>query len=599
LQINIKKKVFNGPNLIAKFPGVFIEFDIPYNQSYLSKNIFTLLDEISNQDSQLKNITVPQEQLNFTHCTAIILSKIYHPIPFHNSDTFIFNKKQHNRTSWIYLRFLQIQPALLAIKLSLHISFEIFKSLFNQKPTQISIDFIHQQLKKINSKSPSLDMQKIISGAMKRNIPIYFSTDNNNRIIQYGQGALSKLTLFTVTQKDSSIGKELSQQKDYSNELVQKLGFPSVRHYLTKNFQQVKDAAKALGYPLVLKPVDGALGNGITTSITDEKQLKDAFHFASKFKSRGILVEEHLPGIDHRIMVYNGKVIWVSAKYPPSVTGDGKHSISELIEIENKRRTEEKDAKKIISCDDDTQKIISLQGFQFEDCPKQGELVTLGKVSNYTMGGTSKDVTHKVHPDNIHMAETVTRSFHLTVMGIDFMTEDISKSWRETKCGIIETNHIPGIVSDKEAQLIADNLFSNKQTGRIPSILILTSDKNIPDWIVSKFESEKINLGQITNTQTILNKVPRGKTTDSISQRVSSLILDPTCEAILVSSNETTMIQHGLPLDKFDLGIISKSYSKFIESLSYSQSQQIIIDQDIKHHKDEINNLIDQLILNL
>lgn len=596
MQINIKKRIFNGPNLIARFPGVFVEFDIPFDQSCPSKKIITLLSEISEQNSPLKNISTSHEQLNFTQCTVLILSKIYHPIPFYNSDTFIYDKKQHNTISWIYFRFLEIQSALMAIELSIRICYEIFKSLLYQKPMQISTDFIFQKIKKIGLMPPSKDMQKIISAAMKRNIPMYYSSDLNNRIIQYGQGALSKLTLFTVTHHDSIIGKELSQQKDYSNDFIRKLGFPSVRHYLTRSFEQAIIAAKTLGYPVVLKPVNGSLGQGISTSITDKKQLKDAFQFAAQFKSRGILVEEHLLGIDHRIMVYSGKVAWVSAKYPPSVTGDGKHSISKLIEIENRRRAEKKDAKKMISCDDDTRKVISLQGYQFQDCPKPGKVITLGRVSNFTMGGLSEDVTEKVHPDNIKMAEAIARSFHLTSMGIDFITEDISKSWRETKCGVIETNHIPGIVSNKEAELIADKIFPKNQTGRIPSILLLNSDDNIPDWIIAKFKSEKINFGQITKTQTVLNQIVRGKKTDSISQRVSSLILDPTCEAILVSCDEIIMLQHGLPLDKFDLGIISKDCSKFIEKLSYSQHQLILIDQSINHYKDEIINHIDQLI---
>jgi cyanophycin synthetase len=596
LEIEIKKTVYHGPNLHAGFPGILAEFQDPFKISLPASEISRTLEELLKKEINPKQFKSDESHCSFIQCCAFILSNIYYPIPFFKLNYIIAGHNEDLDVSRIFLRFLRLTPANLSIDLALEISSAIFSTLTKKKSEQINFDSFIEKRKYISDIEVTSDMQMLMKIARERDIPYYAATKTYSRIWHYGQGSRSLFTMFMVNQKDSAIAKDLSQNKDWSNEYIQRLGFPSVQHFLTRTYSDALIAVEKLGYPVVVKPVPGTMGRGVTSGITHQAELKEAYQSASKFLSRGILVEKHVEGIDHRLMVYAGKLIWISAKYPASVTGNGQHTILELIEQENRRRSKSDDTKKPIPIDKVTLNILASDNLSLEDRPENGRIIPLRKVANLEMAGVRKDVTKQAHPDNIAMAETVARLFHMDVMGMDFIIEDIGKSWREVPCAIIEINQIPGFSVYWQAERILESMFPGTLNGRIPTILNLNPDSKVKESLVSKFFQSKLRLGQASIDETLLEHQSRGKLDDSIQIRVNSLIADPHCDALIVHTDANSLIQNGLPLDKFDLAILPDKIQPKIKQFIETHCHQVL-ENNIREHLIEMNSHhVDQLI---
>ena len=130
----------------------------------------------------------------------------------------------------------------------------------------------------------------------------------------------------------------MARNKFVSNELVTRLGFPGVHHEIAGSPEAASRLARAIGYPVVVKPVESGKGEGVTAHITTDDELVAAFALATRAGHRQVLVERHVKGDDHRLAVFGGRFAWAVRRSPPRVEGDGKTSIRELIEIENRRR---------------------------------------------------------------------------------------------------------------------------------------------------------------------------------------------------------------------------------------------------------------------
>ena len=135
--------------------------------------------------------------------------------------------------------------------------------------------------------------------------------------------------------------------------------------------------------------------------------------------------------------------------------GDGKHTVTELIDLENQRRPTE-GVPKQLKVDPAMIAMLKKQNLQLNDCVPAGQIVTLRSVANTSTGGTIVVVTDRVHADNQRMAEIIARCFRLDTVGIDFLTADITKSWREVRCAVIEVNSSPTILSIAPTTLLLE-----------------------------------------------------------------------------------------------------------------------------------------------
>src|SRR3990167_4169004 len=217
-----------------------------------------------------------------------------------------------------------------------------------------------------------------------------------------------------------------------------------------ERFSKIKPAlayAKKLGFPLVVKPNNSSLSKHIACDIQNEADLKKAIRIAQIINPY-FIVEKFIKGDTHRVTLVNHKMAGCCLREASNVTGDGAHTIAELIEIKNKHpRRGEAYQKNFtlhkIAADENAQFFLAKQGLTFESVlPKWNRAYLRDKII-LKCGADIHDKTDEVHPDNIALFQKVSRLCEASLIGMDFICQDISRSHHQQECAILEANSLP------------------------------------------------------------------------------------------------------------------------------------------------------------
>ena len=201
----------------------------------------------------------------------------------------------------------------------------------------------------------------------------------------------------------------------------------------------------SLDKPVITKPNLGSRSRHTTTHLSNDEEFLIAFRKARQL-SPWVMIEEELSGYVFRGTLIGGKLIAVLRREPAYVIGDGVHNISELIDIENKNPLRGGPIFHQLKLDDEALKELSHWNRTVETIPQKDEIITLGQKTSRAVGGGITDMTDIVHPDNKIMLEKVAEVLNDPLIGVDFIMNDVSISWRDQpKCGVIECNSAPFI----------------------------------------------------------------------------------------------------------------------------------------------------------
>ncbi len=292
----------------------------------------------------------------------------------------------------------------------------------------------------------------LYEGGVIRGIPVHYYFEENQ--FQWGYGKKQQRGRSTIFHSDGIKDTEFTQYKDMVGEFLELCGLPTPKGVNCFSEEEILREAKAIGFPCVVKPVAGHKGQGVTTGIMSFEEVSKAFNAIVKSAQEagvnfeGALVQKQIYGHDHRILTIGGKYAACLKRIPAYIVGDGKHTIKELIDIDNLREVRADTARSPlckIKLDETMHDFLKLQNRTAQDIPAAGEEVVLRRVANISAGGVSVNVTDFAHPDNILLAEDIARFFKVTAMGIDVLARDITKSWKEGDFGIIEINAGPGV----------------------------------------------------------------------------------------------------------------------------------------------------------
>jgi D-alanine-D-alanine ligase-like ATP-grasp enzyme len=394
----------------------------------------------------------------------------------------------------------------------------------------------------------------LIRVARRRAIPFY-RVAPSVRILQYGQGKYGRHFDRTSSQFDSNTGFRLQGDKVLSNSLVRRLGFPGVEHGVADTAANAIRLANRLGYPLVIKPINSQGGQGVTAGVTSEEEVGLAFAQANAISPRRVIVEKFVEGEDVRLEVLCGRFGYAILRSPPRLMGDDKHTVMELIDLENQRRPAEGYPKKL-KVDPAMVTVLQKQNLLLNDRVPAGKIVTLRSAANSDAGGTFVVVTDRVHVDNKRMVEAIARCFRLHTAGIDFLTTDITKSWREVRCAVIEVNSAPTILSAERTELLFERTFPERSTGRIPSVIVVGTEAARAREAVPILQRAGLTVGFVDRALTSLGGEPRVTEYVKLAERVQGLLLDPACEALVVACTPQELIKDGLPVDHCNLCVI-------------------------------------------
>lgn len=410
--------------------------------------------------------------------------------------------------------------------------------------------------------------ESIIAEAKAKKIP--YIELGSRAMIQLGYGIYQKRIQATLTDRSSILAVELACDKEGTKRILRDSGIPVPRGTVIKSIKYLEDAIIDVGgFPVVVKPLDGNHGRGITIDVRTFLEAEDAFKLAQEV-SNGVIVEKFHRGKDYRVLVIDRRVVAVAERVPANVIGDGHSTISELIEITNRdpRRGDghENVLTKIV-IDQTSQDLLSRQGFTLDSVPKPGQVVYLKATANLSTGGISVDRTDEIHPENIWLCQRVAGIIGLDIAGIDVVTPDISQPIRETEGVIVEVNAAPGFrmhtapsigIPRNVGEPVIDMLFPPGSPCRIPIVAVTgTNGKTTTTRLIAHIFKHIHKVVGYTTTDGIYIGdwiVEKGDTTGPYSAQV--ILRDPTVEVAVLETARGGILRSGLGFDRADVGIV-------------------------------------------
>ncbi|WP_372570697.1 cyanophycin synthetase [Ruegeria jejuensis] len=388
---------------------------------------------------------------------------------------------QYNMVYQYRQRDVGLDAGKLALRLLMHL---LPQALKDQSDYEFDEDFnweeelrtfvLRAQRKEFGPSTGSL-----VKAAEERDIP--WIRLNEYSLVQFGHGKYQKRIQATITSETKHIAVEISCDKEDTHNLLNDLGLPVPQQHMVYSGREAIRAARRIGHPVVIKPLDANHGRGVSINLNSDEEVEAGFHEAKEHsKSRAILVESFVTGFDHRMLVINNKLEAVAKRVPGHVVGNGKSTIAELVDIVNldpRRGIGHEKVLTQLELDNQANRLLAEAGYSAETVLPEGETFYLRSTANLSTGGTSIDMTDVVHPDNRDMAERAIMAVGLDVGGVDFLIDDITRSYKEIGGAIVEVNAAPGFrmhVAPSEGQSrdvsgkVMDMLFPTGEEARIP-----------------------------------------------------------------------------------------------------------------------------------
>jgi len=408
----------------------------------------------------------------------------------------------------------------------------------------------------------------IIEEAESRGIP--WIRLNKYSLCQLGYGANQKRIQATVTSDTSSIGVEVACDKEDTKHLLGQAQVPVPKGEIIRTERGLKEAVKYVGYPVVLKPINGNHGRGITANVTNWEDALVAFE-AAKAVSRSVIVEKYIRGEDYRLLVINYKLVAAAKRTPAHVEGDGSSTIQQLIDKVNEDPRRGYGHEKVLTAikvDDMTKAILEANELTLESVLPTGETLHLKDTANLSTGGTATDVLDLVHPSNVFMAERISKIIGLDICGIDVMTSDISIPLKKTGGAVLEVNAGPGFrmhlaptngLPRNVAAPVIDMLFPPGATSRIPIVAVTgTNGKTTTTRLIAHMVKMKgYKVGYTTSDGIYIQNrlMDTGDCTGPVSAEF--VLKDPTIEFAVLECARGGILRAGLGFHKCDIGIVT------------------------------------------
>jgi cyanophycin synthetase len=426
-----------------------------------------------------------------------------------------------------------------------------------------------QELREIREKvrlGPSTG--SIVTEAIHRGIP--WIRLNKNSLVQLGYGMNQRRIQATVASTTSNIAVEIACDKEDTKNLLEAAEVPVPRGRIIYTEEELEAAIKRIGYPVVLKPINGNHGRGATTNIKDWGSAQLAFEIAKKH-SRAIICEKFITGYDFRLLVINYKFICAARRTPACVTGDGKSTLQQLIDAVNADPRRGYGHEKVltqIKVDAVTEKILADKELTLESIIPKGEELMLKPTANLSTGGTSTDVTDFVHPNNIFLAERIARIIGLDICGIDIMAPDLSTPLEENGGAVLEVNAAPGFrmhiepsegLARNVAEPVIDMLYPPGSSARIPIIGITgTNGKTTTTRLTAhlvKSMGHKVGFTTSDGVYIQNQMMMKGDCTGPISAEF--VLKDPTVDFAVLECARGGILRAGLGFHRCDIGIVT------------------------------------------
>lgn len=407
---------------------------------------------------------------------------------------------------------------------------------------------------------PDYQARIVMEGAKARDVP-YAPAWGPERFWRFGQGERSRVLFESSSTDDSWIGSWTSQYKSRTKFMLRSLGLPTPAFRLVESEPDLDEAVAAVGFPCVTKPLDRSGGAGVTSGLTDIAAVRDGYAAARACTTGPVMVEAHVEGDDHRLMVIDGRLAVAVRREPPTVTGDGRRTIGELVAAKNVGR----DSRSLvhsgylrpIALDASARVHLAGLGLSPDTVLPPGRTVRVRSNSNLTTGGDAVDVTAQVHPDLALLTETIARTLNLSMLGADFLTTDITRSPAECGGQFNEINITPGLEAMTAAGWPADRagvLALGDTPGRIPLQLIIVADEALPTTLAAvRRQPWTTGSGWACWEQAANSGVELTIEAGPAWPAVQALLGHRTLSRAVILATDRQIYEYGVPQDHFDI----------------------------------------------
>ncbi|RHW35667.1 cyanophycin synthetase [Neobacillus notoginsengisoli] len=445
---------------------------------------------------------------------------------------------------------------------------EIVEKILDGAPYVDSSTYIHEieNLYFTNKLGPSTEA--IYNAAFAKGIPVErVGTDS---LVRIGTGRRQKHVQATITSQTPYMAVENSCDKQVTKSILSSVGVPVPEGETASSYEEVFGVAERVGFPVVMKPLNGNQGRGVFTNIKSREELFSILHCMEN-KETEIIVERYYQGNDYRLLMVDGKLIAASMRVPPFVIGNGHESIRKLIEVENKNPLRgdghEKPMTKIplnstITCH------LEKSNLTLESIPEPGSVIQVAGNANLSTGGLAIDVTDEIHPTIREMASLAAQSIGLDVAGVDLICPDISVPLDRSKSAVIEVNAAPGIrmhhypAKGKPRDVgnaIVDYLFKTREEAAIPIIAITgTNGKTTTTRMIKHFlERDGYHVGMTNSDGVYIGSrvIDEGDCSGPISAR--KILANPEVDAAVLETARGGILREGLAFRECDVGIVT------------------------------------------
>ncbi|MBW4630609.1 MAG: cyanophycin synthetase [Iphinoe sp. HA4291-MV1] len=410
--------------------------------------------------------------------------------------------------------------------------------------------------------------ETLIKEAEKRSIP--WMHLGARFLIQLGYGVNQKRVQATMTDNTGILGVELACDKEATKRILANAGVPVPRGTVINFLDDLEEAIEYVGgYPIVIKPLDGNHGRGISINISSREEAEAAYDSARQI-SRSIIVERYYTGRDHRVLVVDGKVVAVAERVPAHVVGDGKSTILELIEETNKDPSRGEGHDNLltkIELDRTSYHLMEKQSLTLNSVLPKSEICYLRATANLSTGGIAVDRTDEIHPENIWLAQRIVKIIGLDIAGIDIVTPDISRPLREVDGVIVEVNAAPGFrmhvapsrgIARNVAGAVMDMLFPADKVSYIPILAVTgTNGKTTTTRLLAHiFKQTNKVVGYTTTDGTYIGDYLVESGDNTGPQSAQLILQDPTVEVAVLETARGGILRSGLAFEAANVGVI-------------------------------------------
>lgn len=409
--------------------------------------------------------------------------------------------------------------------------------------------------------------QSIVDEATRRGISHLRLNDAS--YVQLGEGIHQRRIQATMMDNTSALGIEMSDDKASTKDLLSSMGIPVPEGSTVWTVEEARQAAEEIGYPVVVKPLVGNHGRGITVNITNQEELLIAFEIAKKIY-RTIIVEKYLVGFDFRILVIDGKFVAAARREPAFVIGNGINTIQELIDEINKdpeRGIGHERNLTRITVNYMTERLLAIKKLSLSSILADGEKRYIKSTANISAGGTALDVTDSIHPLNRLMAERISRIIGLNVCGIDVISDSLETPLQSGSSGVVEVNAAPGFrmhlnptegTPRNVATHIVDMLFPPGAVHSIPIIAVTgTNGKTTTARLIHHILGLNGSIVGMTSTDAVvIDNIPILKGDYSGPEGARKVMMDSTIDHAVLEVARGGILRRGLGYKESDIGIL-------------------------------------------